>query len=200
MRNLHGITDPAELGRVERLLVVQRTQEGPPTGNLDLAHLQAIHHHLFQDVYEWAGKLRTVEINKGGTQFLPSAFLKTGMADVHRRLVASGFLKGHAPDDFAREAAKIIGDVNFVHPFREGNGRTQLEYLRQLARRAGHDVNPDKLDPASWQHASRLSADGDYSAMGDAILNQAMKPSSMTAEFAGRPKLRNVPREGGRPT
>lgn len=199
LRNLLGITDPAELDRAERLLVVQRTLEGPPIGHFDLAHLQAVHRHLFQDVYEWAGKLRTVEINKGGTQFQASPYLETGMADIHRRLVASGFLKGRTPDDFAREAATIIADVNFVHPFREGNGRAQLEYLRQLAQRAGHDLNPDKLHPAEWQNASRLSADGDYSAMADAILNQSMRPSSMRAKLAEQPRLRGIPRDGGRP-
>lgn len=174
LRNRLGITDQAELDRKERLLVVQRTLEGPPTGNFDLRHLQAIHRHLFQDLYDWAGELRTLEISKGGSQFQFSRFVETGMQDVHRRLVQKSFLAGLPPEAFAKEVGEIIGDVNYVHPFREGNGRTQLEYFRQLGRRAGHHVNPDQLDPAGWQEASRRAMNGDYAAMAAAILHQAM--------------------------
>ena len=64
------------------------------------------------------------------------------MADVHRRIEASGFLRGLARSDFAGEAGRIIGDVNYVHPFREGNGRTQALYLQQLSGQAGHWPTP----------------------------------------------------------
>lgn len=66
LRNRLGLTDPDQLDRVERRLVTQRIIEGAPTGDFDVAHLRAIHRHLFQDVYAWAGELRTVEIAKGG--------------------------------------------------------------------------------------------------------------------------------------
>ena len=64
-----GITDADELEHIERQLISSRMDEGCPEGDFDLKHLQAIHHHLFQDVYEWAGEIRTLEINKGGSQF-----------------------------------------------------------------------------------------------------------------------------------
>lgn len=63
LRNRRGITDPKALDRVERRLVIQRIKDGVPGGLFDLAHLQTIHRHLFQDIYDWAGELRTVEIN-----------------------------------------------------------------------------------------------------------------------------------------
>ena len=170
--NRLNITNAKDLDQAERLLVVQRRIEGPPTENFDLNHLQAIHYHLFQDVYEWAGQLRTVEINKGGSQFQFRQFIQTGMADIHRRLGKKKFLSELSADDFATEVADILSDVNFVHPFREGNGRAQLEYLRQLGLRAGHDINPDNLDPNTWQTASKAAFDGSNLEMAKAILSQ----------------------------
>lgn len=175
LRNKLGISDADELDKAERLLVVQRTIEGPPTGDFDLAHLRSIHRHLFQDVYEWAGEVRTLEINKGGDQFQFSRFIQAGMEDVHRRLVNANFLVGLSADEFSAQAGEIIGDINYVHPFREGNGRAQLEYLRQLGKHAGHELDPDRLDPSTWRNASRKAHNGDYAALAQAIRTQAMK-------------------------
>lgn len=110
LRNKLGLRDPDELDRVERRMVQLRIQRGVPGGQFDLAHLRAIHRHLFEHVYDWAGELRTLEISKGGNQFQFRQYIETGMADVHRRLEASGFLRGLARSDFAGEAGKIIGD------------------------------------------------------------------------------------------
>jgi cell filamentation protein len=118
LRNLLDIRDAADLDRVERELVVQRVREGVPGGDFDLAHLRAIHRHLFQDVYEWAGQVRTVEISKGGSQFQFRQYIETGMADIHGGLQKRGFLRGLGADGFALAAGEIIGDVNYVHPFR----------------------------------------------------------------------------------
>jgi cell filamentation protein len=92
------------------------------------------------------------------------------MADVHRRLAAGNFLKGLSADEFARRSAVIIGDVNYIHPFREGNGRTQLQYLKLLALQAGHALELLRIDPASWIEASRMSHDTKYDSMAAAIL------------------------------
>jgi cell filamentation protein len=116
---------------------------------------KAVHRHLFQDVYQWAGQIRTVEISKGGSQFQFRQYIETGMADVHRRLAAADFLRGMERSVFADEAGRIIGDVNYVHPFREGNGRTQLQYLKQLAARAGHPLDLTKIDATGWIEASK---------------------------------------------
>lgn len=171
LRNLFGIRDPEVLDQIERRLVTQRTTEGIPTGRFDPDHLRAIHHHLFQDVYEWAGQIRTVEISKGGSQFQFCRFIDTGMADVHRRLENSGFLRGLSPEDFAGGAGQIIGDVNYVHPFRDGNGRAQLQYLKQLAAQAGHEIDLTKLDATRWLEASKAAHQSHYELMGAEILN-----------------------------
>jgi cell filamentation protein len=169
LRNLLGFRSQSELDRAERLLVQLRIQQGTPSGNFDLDHLRAIHKHLFQDLYDWAGEVREVEISKGRSQFQFRQFIGTGMADVHKRLAAAKFLKDLSKDQFAEKAAEIVGDVNYVHPFREGNGRTQLEYLRQLAHRAGHDFSAAKLDPAQWQKASEAAFHLNYEPMTVAI-------------------------------
>jgi cell filamentation protein len=165
LRNRLGITDSDRLDYVERELVAQRAAEGAPKGRFDLAHLRTIHRHLFQDVYEWAGELRTVEIAKDGHQFQFRQFIETGMADIHRRLEKANFLQGLSGDAFAKAAGVIMGDVNYVHPFREGNGRTQLQYLEQLAAQARHKVHLARIDPDRWLHASRASHQGDYGPM-----------------------------------
>ena len=169
LRNKHGLLDPEALDRVERRLVAQRILEGVPHGGFDLAHLQAIHRHLFQDTYTWAGAIRTVEIAKGGHQFQFRKFIEIGMADVHRRLSAANFLRGLDRPEFAKSAGVIMGDVNYAHPFREGNGRTQLLYLEQLAERAGHPLDLSRLDPLRWIEAWRAAHDGDYGPMAEEI-------------------------------
>jgi len=158
-------TDQDDLERIERRLAAQRITEGIPAGRFDLAHLQAIHRQLFQDVYDWAGEVRTVEIAKGGKLFIHRRFIQTAMADVHSRIEKAGFLKNLTQVEFARIASEIIGDVNYVHPFREGNGRTQLLYLEQIAHQAKHPIDLKKLDPKRWIDASRAAWDGDFGKM-----------------------------------
>src|SRR5207248_10992290 len=170
-----GITDPAFLDKQERSLVVLRSRSGMPRGDFDLAHLRAIHRHLFQDIYEWAGELRAVEISKGDQQFQFRQYIQTGMADVHRRLVQSRFLGRLAPAEFAEQAAVIIGDINYIHPFREGNGRTQFHYLKQLAERAGHSLDLARIEGPRWIEASMLSHAADYRPMA-AMIAKALAP------------------------
>jgi len=169
LRNKLDIRDVVQLEYTERELVTQRATEGIPSGRFDLIHLRAIHRHLFQDIYDWAGELRTVEIAKGGHQFQLRSFIETGMSDVHRRLVKARFLEGMTRTGFAEAAGRIMGDVNYVHPFREGNGRTQLYYLAQLAERAGHPIELRRIDPVRWVAASRSAHGGDYAAMSEEI-------------------------------
>ena len=171
LRNKLGIYDAAALDLAERRLVLDQIAAGTPYGRFDLRHLQAIHRHLFQDVYDWAGELRTVEISKGGNQFPFRRFIDTGMADVHRRLEASDFLRDLPDDAFARQAAEIIGDVNYVHPFREGNGRTQLLYLDQLADRADHPLNLRRLTRERWIPARQAAHQGRYGELARLLLD-----------------------------
>lgn len=169
LKNKLDLRSAEELDFHEREFVTLRLTQDVPTGDFNLAHLQAIHRHLFQDVYEWAGEVRTVEINKNGSQFQFKRFIETGMADVHRRIQAHGYLKGLSTEDFADLAGEIIGDVNYAHPFREGNGRTQLQYFKQLAQKAGHAVDLTRIEQSAWMEASRKAHLGDYAPMAKSI-------------------------------
>ncbi|KRE23812.1 cell division protein [Bosea sp. Root483D1] len=176
LRNKLDLRVATQLDYVEREFVTQRTAQGIPSGQFDLAHLRAIHRHLFQDVYEWAGELRTVEIAKGGNQFQFRQYISTGMADVHRRIVAGGYLKNLAPGDFAARAGEIIGDINYVHPFREGNGRTQALYLEHLAREAGHPLDLRRIVRDEWMAASTAAHAGEHGLFGDCIRRAIIAP------------------------
>ena len=90
LRNGLNIRAAGTLEAAERQLVAQRLLEPVPGGDFDLAHLKAVHRHLFQDVYEWAGEIRTVEIAKGESRFQPRRFIATGMADIHCRMWPRG--------------------------------------------------------------------------------------------------------------
>ena len=68
------------------------------------------------------------------------------MADIHRRILGAEYFRGSGPDGFAQSAGPVLGDVNHVHPFREGSGRTQLQYLKQLVARAGHAIDLTRID------------------------------------------------------
>lgn len=163
--NKFDIREPSALEETEREFVAQRLTQAIPAGDFDLEHVQAIHHHLFQDVYDWAGEVRTVEISKDGHQFQFRQFIETGMADVHRRIVEAEYFRETTPEEFAAGAGQIIGDVNYAHPFREGNGRTQLQYLKQLGAQAGHEIDLERLNPDSWIEASREAHQANYDAM-----------------------------------
>lgn len=169
LRNRFGIKNGEQLDRIERENSFRRMLQDAPSGDFDLKHLQAIHRHLFQDVYEWAGQIRTVEISKGGSAFMFRQYMERGMTDVHRRARDQNYLVGTTQDQFAEVAAQIMGDVNYVHPFREGNGRTQLLYLKQLTERAGHKIALDRLQPKQWLDASIRAHNSDYASMAKAI-------------------------------
>ena len=150
-------------------MVVQRIVEGIPAGDFDLAHLKAIHRHMFQDIYEWAGEIRNVEISKGDSQFQFRQYIDTGMADVHRRIKTHNYLKNLPPEQFADIAGEIMGDINYVHPFREGNGRTQLQYFKQLAEQVGHSADLTRIEKDAWMGASKQAHLGNYQPISQCI-------------------------------
>jgi len=180
LKNKANIRNQSDLDVFERRMTVLRLQEEMPKGDFDLTHLKAIHHHIFQDVFDWAGEIRETEISKGGSQFQFRQYIETGMADVHRRIVSNGYLKNLSKHNFADLAGEIIGDVNYVHPFREGNGRTQMQYLKQLAEQAGHEIDLTQIDRDLWMNSSRQAHFGDYQLMTHCIRSAIRKGRERT--------------------
>ena len=135
LRNLQDISEPDVLLFVESGAVTKRLQEldENPIKIKGIDNLCDIHKHLFQDIYAWAGKKRKVEISKDGKQFFPTTHFDNALRYIDQ-LIAE-FKKTLKEDkrQLAEKLAEILDNVNYLHPFREGNGRTQREFLRLLA-------------------------------------------------------------------
>jgi cell filamentation protein len=150
LRNLLDITYSKELSRVEMALVLNRCYELEIDSfdssdrvvdkTFDFDHLKGIHKHLFQDVYEWAGQARHVDISKSETRFLPHSLIERGAYTVFSELKDQNYLKGLAPGDFSKYAGYYLGEINHIHPFREGNGRAQREFINQMAHHNGYHI------------------------------------------------------------
>jgi cell filamentation protein len=144
LRNLRDIRDPEILARFEAQSTFTRLtalSAGPATGKFDVSHLKAIHRYIFQDVFPWAGEFRTVNISKGGNSFGRADFIEPSLNSVLNKLAKESYLKGSDRSAFIERAAYFLGEINAVHPFREGNGRTQREFIRQLALAADFTVS-----------------------------------------------------------
>ena len=151
LRNKLDERDPDRLRTIEARLVgvrdVQMARETFP-GEYNLEHLKGVHRHLFQDVYAWAGETRTVDIELPGSRFAHWKYVDDEVSAVLHELKArDGLLIGYTRDTFVRRLAYFYGELNARHPFREGNGRTQRAFLRQLSAAAGWHVDWSGLDP-----------------------------------------------------
>lgn len=147
LKNRLNLRKQADLDAFEAEITAQRAAEPLPAGQLGYAHYRAIHRHLFQDVYTWAGTIRTVRISKGGNPFCFPEHIGREMRRLFAALADRKYFQGLGADDFAAEAAHFLADLNAIHPFREGNGRTQLSFLMLLADQAGHPLKLERLDP-----------------------------------------------------
>jgi fido (protein-threonine AMPylation protein) len=104
-------------------------------------------------VYAWAGQLRTIDISKGGNRFAHHGFIAGAAASIFAGLAVEKYLAGLAPDAFSDRAAHYLGELNALHPFREGNGRAQREFISHLAQANGYYIAWE--NPESGGHAGR---------------------------------------------
>jgi cell filamentation protein len=125
-----------------------------------VSHYQAIHRHLFQDVYSWAGRFRTVRIGKSGNAFCYPENIDREMKKLFLMLREKRYLHGLTSHAFVTEATLFLSTLNAIHPFREGNGRAQTVFLTLIAARAGHPFNLDNLDPEVFLSAMVSSFQG----------------------------------------
>jgi cell filamentation protein len=161
LKNRAGLIKQSDLDAFEEEATAQRFTEPLPKGKLDIVHYQAIHQHIFQDVYPWAGKFRNVRISKGGNPFCFPENIDTQMKALFATLAKEDHFRGMKASEFATKAAHFLAELNAIHPFREGNGRSQLTFLTLLAANAGHPLNLDKLDPAAMLDAMIASFDSE---------------------------------------
>lgn len=170
LQNLLGIEDAATLEEVETELTTARADEPLPDGLLDVAHFRAIHHHLFQDLYGWAGQTRTVRTSKGTSHFCYPENVDAQLGKLFAELAAANYLTGLSAEGFAAAAAEFLATLNFIHTFREGNGRAQLSFMLLLGETAGHVFHMDRLDPAAMLDAMIASFNGDEAPLSQIIL------------------------------
>lgn len=147
LRNRGNINDTHLLLAFESLKVSIRLEElhASPIKIKNSSTLLDIHKHLFQDIYLWAGEVRTVEISKGGKQFFPLSHFHNAFKYIDALITEYRGVSKKDKKQLAYKLAEILDNLNYLHPFREGNGRTQREFLRILAMEKGLSLH---LNPA----------------------------------------------------
>lgn len=180
LKNKFGIMDSEELYAKERRitsLTAMRAIKTPVKGNFDLKHLQAIHKAIFSEIYDWAGKIRTVDIAKSNL-FCRVQFLDSYSKDIFGRLKEDRFLIGLDRKQAIKKLAEYMGDINALHPFREGNGRTQRQFIAYLAKGTGFEIDFRKIDADRMMDASLRSFQTDYSGF-EQIMGEIVTPISL---------------------
>lgn len=161
--NKFDIRDEEKLNEIESVISSARYAEwlnAPQAATFDFKHYKAIHRFLFSDLYDWAGSVRTVDISKKGTLFTPVKDIEKQASLIFMRLWKHNFFKGLSHDGFVEEIVDFYCTTNILHPFREGNGRTQRVFLTQLIRSAGYDINFADMDTELLMIATIQSAQG----------------------------------------
>lgn len=169
LKNLPDLRAQEELDAFEAASTMQRADEPLPNGRLSVRHYQAIHNHLFQDVYPWAGSFRTVRMSKDGSAFCYPEHIVREMKALFNDLKARRYLRYLSRGHFAADAAEFLSTLNAIHPFREGNGRTQTIFLTLVAAHAEYPLDLERLDPEAFLAAMVRSFQGDNAPLVAAI-------------------------------
>ena len=156
--NKLGIIDLYEMLDAEYKVTSIKTLELYQSGKIyeipmNYDGLAYIHKYLFDDLYPWAGKLRTNNISKEGNLFYVIDYLSSGIDGVFNSLKKDNYLKNLTKIEFVELLAYYSNELNVLHTFREGNGRVKRIFLTELARRAGYDIDLSKLDPKELRYA-----------------------------------------------
>jgi fido (protein-threonine AMPylation protein) len=182
LRNKLGITDSAALLKVTTDSTVLRLAElhaSPVRGGFDSAHLQAIHHHLYQDLYDWAGELRSIDSGK-----VPASQVEKSLNNVLDRLARENHLKGLSAEEWARNASAHLYDLGTIQPFLAGNNITLQEFAVELARKNNLSLQWDAT-PAIASDSMALFSQAEQSANLRRLIMLAMDTDS-TAQPSSR--------------
>ena len=161
--NKFDIRNEKQLAFVESRIVIGKTEElhkNPFSGNFDFTHYKAIHRFLFEDIYDWAGEVRTIDMSKKGTNFTKASQIEEMAGRIFGRLNRMNNYVGLDHKSFVDEITDFYCSTNMLHPFREGNGRTQRAFLQQLVQNAGYEVSFAMMDPDELMIATIQAANG----------------------------------------
>ncbi|MEJ5315777.1 MAG: Fic family protein [Tenuifilum sp.] len=172
LRNLQDISDPEVLLFVESSAVTKRLLElyESPIKIKGIDSLFEIHRHLFQDIYIWAGKKRVVEISKDGKQFFPTTYFDNAFRYIDQLIDEYRKIPKNNKRKLAEKLAEILDNVNYLHPFREGNGRAQREFIRLLALEKGLILNLNPPDNISvYERYTKGTVESDVTTLTELI-------------------------------
>ncbi len=165
LRNRLDIRDPHQLEAFEVEMTTVRAAEPLPVGRFGPTHYRRLHHHIFQDVYDWAGRYRTVRTAKGNNVFCYPEHIPAQMNALFRQLAVPPLAGGVDFAVFVAAVARLLGELNAIHPFREGNGRVQLLFLQQITQRAGHPLDLGRVRRESFLPAIIESFHGRFASL-----------------------------------
>lgn len=160
--NKLGIQDETKLAETEAAVVLGKASfldQQPVTGEFDFTHYRSIHHFLFCDLYDWAGQIRTINISKKGTAFVSAAEIQA-CADACFTRLAAFTGEGRSHQEIIEEIADFYSTINMLHPFREGNGRTQRLFFTQWIRHLGYEFDLSNADLDEFMIATIYAAQG----------------------------------------
>ncbi len=173
--NKLNITNDEDLFNAERELVALRTyelNEAPLKGDFDFKYLKDIHKHLFQDVYRWAGKIRNCNIAKQDL-FCLTEHIESFGADIFNKLKKEKYFVDYDDETTLDKLVELFADINALHPFREGNGRTQRVFIESLAKVNGIYLDLTNVSKMDMIVASHDSINGNYEKLKDIFKNNS---------------------------
>lgn len=161
--NKFGIKNEKQLSEIEADITFAKTsklEEMPFKDSFDLNHYKAIHKFLFKDLYDWAGELRTINISKKGTNFANVDELEDLCNECFKRLKENNYYQDLEFNNFVENIVDLYCTLNILHPFREGNGRTERIFIAQLIRFNNYDIDFSDIDTDYLMFATIQSANG----------------------------------------
>ena len=147
--NKLNIRDEQELSDIEMIITATKIKQLLDTdfdGIIDDKYYCSLHKEIFGDIYEWAGTVRTVDLSKKGTSFHRAEDLGIAMGKLFDRLVKCNYFITDSKEKYVSDIAEFYNDLNLLHPFREGNGRTQRVLMTKLIERAGYSIDFSRCD------------------------------------------------------
>ena len=154
--NKLNIHDNKILKQAEEKIVATKLfilRQNTMINNFDVNHFKGIHKFLFEDIYPFAGKFRTENIAKGFFSFAEWEFIEDELSNLLKKLNSSNNLKNLKRDEFVKAIAYYLSELNVLHPFREGNGRTIREFIRELCYVNDYLFDLQKIEPEDFLNA-----------------------------------------------